>query len=78
MPYETEHIPPYRHYSPRILGTKCDGCRCMTVLAHERYRTKVVEYWCEHFHAKVDPFNVECDYAPEKIELRKPNRRPLP
>lgn len=77
MTYIIGHSKRERRWSPHILGTKCDGCNCMSVNDHGMYKTKKPEYWCEHMHEKIDPCNVECDYDPGKIKLRKPSKRPM-
>jgi hypothetical protein len=49
------------HTHRDILGTPCDGCRCMCVIQRGR-KIPVTEYWCDHRHRVVNPHEVTCNY----------------
>lgn len=60
MAYDEPHSRPERHGSGRIAGTRCDGCRAMSVIVRSSRLGNKEEYYCDRRHEKVDPFAVEC------------------
>ena len=61
MSFGMKHTRPARHSSEAIVGTKCDGCKCMEVIERKRMGAAYEVYWCSKKHGAVDPQTAECD-----------------
>ena len=59
MKHYAYHAP--KRSTPEIRGTKCDNCRCMTVIERGK-RIRITEYWCGQLHSVIDPHEVTCNY----------------
>ena len=65
MSFEVEHSRPLKHWSDKIKGTECNGCRCLEVILRRHRWHSYEEYFCSIRHEIVDPFTVECDMRRE-------------
>lgn len=61
MSFQVEHSRPIKHWSNRIRGAVCNGCRCLEVVSTKGRRSAGERYWCSARHEAVEPFEVECD-----------------
>lgn len=74
MSFDVSHYRPPSHWSDKIKGTECNGCRCLEVILRRHRWHSYEEYFCSIRHEIVDPFAVKCNCRiPDDAKSREGN-----